>query len=42
MTDTTLSADEETIRELHRGFAEANKTGLPPVPRGAHGSRDDR
>ena len=30
MTDTTLSTDEEKIWELHRGFAEANKTGFHP------------
>ena len=30
MSDTTLSTDEETVGELHRGFAEANKTGHHP------------
>jgi ketosteroid isomerase-like protein len=30
MSDTTLSTDEETVAELHRGFAVANKTGYHP------------
>src|SRR4026209_1887445 len=30
MTDVALTPDEATIWELHRGFAEANKTGYHP------------
>ena len=30
MSDTKQSTDEETVGELHRGFAEANKTGYHP------------
>ncbi len=30
MTDVALTADEEKIWELHRGFIDANKTGFHP------------